>query len=145
MCGSDASSNNDNSTPMTLPTPPPPRPKRRRPMSHGPSTSAPSTLNKHIVTDDDDNPVRDSSGRPVQSKPVTRERTEKETHDDGPDPVLNEDNLTPEEAEDAGKGGKGNGRKTFSDKRKTRLTIQRTNPSIAVGTKQYRSGVGVPR
>lgn len=125
--------------PIPVPTPPPPRPYQDRPMSHGPSTSAPSSVTTPapVTSASDGSVVRDSSGRPVMTVPVTPERTHEEIHKD-PDPVLNNDNLTPEEEEDQN-GRRYSGRKGGKDSRKTRLTILRTNPSVAVGSKGHRT------
>ena len=93
---------------------------------------------RHQVTDGNGNVVTDSRGKPVKAEPYSRERHEREIHKD--EPVLNEDNLTPEEAEAQRRG---QGRTPFSDKRKSRLHINRKNPSVAVGTKRHRTGVAI--
>lgn len=125
--------------PVPVPTPPPDRPYRDRPMSHGPSTSMPSSVASHgyVTSESDGSVVRDSSGRPVMTVPVTPERSYEEIHRDS-EPLLNNENLTPEEQEDEN-GRRYRGRKGGSDSRKTRLTILRTNPSVAVGTKKHRA------
>lgn len=147
MCGTDTGAGDDN-TPasQTRPTPKPPRPaisKRDRMIKTTADRS--KAMAAHwgqigAVRDDDDDVVRDGSGRPVKAEPLTQQRHHENIHKDDGDLPLNDENLTPEEAEASGRGS---ARRSFSDRRKSRLTINRTNPSLAIGNKKYRGGVNV--
>ena len=87
-----------------------------------------------FVTDSGGSPVTDADGNPVIAG----------THQgrDSDDSLVETENLTAEEADEYGVG---RNRRSFSDRRKGRLSIKRKNPSLAIGNKRQRSGLLISR
>lgn len=93
-----------------------------------------------------DEVVRDSDNKPVKTKDggyVRADKRDRSNEDSGAPEVLNKENETPEEAEASGR--KGSSSRSFSDRRKTRLAINRNNASVSTGTKKHRSGLNISK
>lgn len=93
------------------------------------------------VRDNHGKAVRDASGKAVTSPSVSREEHDDRVHEDDSSQVADDANLTEEEAEDEGLVRANN--RPF--KYKSRLLIERTNPSVSVGTKKHRTGLNIPK
>ncbi len=120
MCGSEPSNENEASTPPPLvPTPKPPRPGY---ISSGGKE------------------VGDGNGGSVRAGPKEHGGENSEVTQEK---EAESENLTVEEAKDEGKVSSSTTNSAIS--RKSRLTINRTNPSVSVGTKKYRSGLNIPK
>lgn len=123
--------------PIPVPTPPPPRPYSPPPIPvPTPPPPRPSSASSP-VRDSSGSPVTDSSGRPVTSPPVTAERHHEQIHSNN-EPDSSVSVAASPQDETRAVGGRHDNRRAFGDRRKTRLTIRRKNPSLAIGTKRYR-------